>query len=204
MNHLIYLDWYRDPDGYRLTDDKVPEKKGRASTILDVDVWPGQVVPNSKKRQHYRPLDENPCLFAEFAQVKKPQQLLAFCNKYGLLGWSGQDVIEHDLAAAARLRKAIDSKEAHAIDAGTVETGLIFSKKQKFYDIYLKPKTLLTGLWLQFWVAHAENSEVVLCTGCRAPFKRGPNTGRRADAKFCCNEHRITHNSQRRAQAKHH
>lgn len=36
------------------------------------------------------------------------------------------------------------------------------------------------------------------CEFCEQAFKTGPGTGRRLDAKFCCNEHKIAYHSARR------
>jgi hypothetical protein len=64
------------------------------------------------------------------------------------------------------------------------------------------PNTLLDGLWLQFAQAMTRGTQIRTCMHCADLFEAGLGTGRRLDAKFCSDEHRIAFNSLKRSKEK--
>ena len=61
------------------------------------------------------------------------------------------------------------------------------------------PSTLLDGLWLQLGQAVTRGVHIRVCAHCGNLFETGIGTGRRLDARFCCDEHRIAFNSPKRS-----
>lgn len=71
------LNWRRDADGYRIENF---ERYGKS------------VVRNGGELLPCQPIAENEMLYAEFAGVKTPEQLLEFVNNYGLLDHSADAI----------------------------------------------------------------------------------------------------------------
>jgi hypothetical protein len=61
------------------------------------------------------------------------------------------------------------------------------------------PSSLRDALWLQFGQAVTRGDQLRACLRCGDWFEAGVGTGRRADAKFCCDEHRKAFNSLKRS-----
>jgi hypothetical protein len=66
-------------------------------------------------------------------------------------------------------------------------------------QLQLKVDTLLDALLLQFGEALSTGHNLRRCDYCGQWFEVGAGTTRRADAKFCSDEHRIAFNSRRRS-----
>jgi len=66
----------------------------------------------------------------------------------------------------------------------------------------LRPATLLDALWLQLGQALTSDVQFRQCERCGILFEAGRGTGRRLDAKFCSDEHRIAFNSLKRSREK--
>jgi hypothetical protein len=62
------------------------------------------------------------------------------------------------------------------------------------------PGFLLDGLWLQLGQALSSGASIRKCLQCGSWFPAGHGSGRREDAKFCSDEHRILFNSLKRKQ----
>lgn len=69
---------------------------------------------------------------------------------------------------------------------------------QKGILLRLKPKDLLDGMKLLLVQDLTSGLQVKACLKCRQWFEVGAGKGRRKDAKFCCDEHRILYNSENR------
>ena len=62
-----------------------------------------------------------------------------------------------------------------------------------------RPSMLIDALWLQLGQELSGGTAILRCIHCSQLFRAGPGTGRRADATFCCDEHRIEFNSLKRS-----
>jgi hypothetical protein len=60
--------------------------------------------------------------------------------------------------------------------------------------------SLLNALWFEAGEFLTRDAQVRECMYCGGWFETGPGIGRRADAKFCSDEHRIAFNSLKRSQ----
>ena len=68
----------------------------------------------------------------------------------------------------------------------------------------LRPASLLDALWLQLGQALTADVQFRKCEHCTEFFVAGRGTGRRLDAKFCSDEHRIAFNSFKRSRRSDH
>jgi hypothetical protein len=63
----------------------------------------------------------------------------------------------------------------------------------------LTPPSLLGALWYQLGITLSGNTGVKMCRHCNKFFEVGQGTGLRADAEFCCNEHKVEYFNWRRS-----
>ena len=67
----------------------------------------------------------------------------------------------------------------------------------------LSPRSLLDALWLQLAQKLSAGGVIRQCQHCGGWFEAGPGSGRRFDAKFCSDDHRVVFNSRRRSNSTH-
>ncbi len=203
MKHRIELIWYRDSKGYTLLPEML-SKKGVTSILCREAGRPERIQGNGGELIPYHPLDEGRPIFREFADIKKtPKGLLDFIDKYGLLiGSAGYDAVSEMLQAASDMNHLLKGNNIRNMDIQSIR---LDSKLSFDFDgnptLILSPKSLLNGLWLQLGNFLADGrTSVQECGLCHTLFETGPGTGRRLDAKFCSDQHRIAFNSQRQTQ----
>jgi hypothetical protein len=63
------------------------------------------------------------------------------------------------------------------------------------------PATFINALWLELGQSLTSEAQLRNCKRCGVWFPTGPGTGRRADAKFCSDDHRIIFNSLKRGRS---
>jgi hypothetical protein len=202
---------------------------GEGSTILSASPRinlalsrPQRIVRRGGTLQSYRPLDtfgsRLPRLFADAAT---PEAVLKFVERFGPLTRDGFDQNRGDevatvIAHAKQMRKLLDaytrgSREELAETLGpkgeplgqsalsTVEVRLVFDPAAEMPQLQFTAKNLLDAMWLQLGQDLTSGAALRKCQHCNAPFQVGPGTGRRADAKFCSDAHRVAFNSLKRA-----
>jgi hypothetical protein len=125
----------------------------------------------------------------------------------------GEDVAPH-LAAAKLFREILDQSGkgwrrtppllTHAIaealdDEPRGEISLALDGKHGFRMV-LTANSLMDGLWLQLGQKVAGQAQFRTCElpSCRQIFEVGSSAGRRLDARFCSDSHRIEFNSRKR------
>jgi hypothetical protein len=157
-----------------------------------------------------RPL-EVPDLYMVFAYSAKTKEgLLDFVRRYGPLthGYHGrygenvQDGLDmaremHQLLACPVDRRAAALTD-ESIRCAYAEVFLTANAATKSPQITYKVHSLRDALWLQFADALSGGTSVRMCKLCGTFFKVGPGTGRREDAQFCSDPHRIAYNSKKR------
>jgi hypothetical protein len=165
---------------------------------------PGPLAP-------YRPLDKFAGLARIFASdVKKPSDVVSFVKRFGPLTREGlhpdmgeciDETIIHAEAMHELLATAAQSKrlvEMQANPLSNIEAALVLDPLSGRTRLQLKPSSLRDALWLQLAQALSGDAPLRLCAHCGVWFEVGRHTGRRLDAKFCSDEHRITFNSLKR------
>ena len=199
----IQLDWWKHPKGYHL------ETKPHEGLC---------VVPNGDPREqpvHCRPLDSSQTLFRTFASTATtPEGVLGFVQRFGPLMcnpfWDRvDDVIHHARRmqdtlkwVAAQPRRRPSDREAYFGPGATLDAWIAWDEDTKGPVLKLRVRRLIDGLWLQFAQAVMRDIQIRACKHCGGLFETGVGTGRRRDAKFCSDEHRIAFNSLKRSKGK--
>jgi hypothetical protein len=80
-----------------------------------------------------------------------------------------------------------------------IDVALAFNPLTGKPQFKFKPPTLVNALWLEFGYALSSDATIRNCLHCGQWFEAGPGTGRREDAKFCSDVHRIAFNSRKRS-----
>src|SRR5262249_35479431 len=80
-----------------------------------------------------------------------------------------------------------------------LEVSLDFDASDASPQLRFLPSSLLDALWLQVVQELAGGATVRQCRHCGRWFETGAGTGRRLDATFCSDQHRIDYNSLRRS-----
>ncbi|HKR83925.1 MAG TPA: hypothetical protein VJS37_07085 [Terriglobales bacterium] len=195
---LIQLDWWKDPKGYHLAGS------GRV------------VVRNGNLRDklvHCEPLAGSQTLFLIFAtEATTPEGVLDFVEKYGPLTIYGNDkgdAVGEVIRRAETMRDTLKWMAAHPQRRMSRETFfgpgihlhacLEWDRRSRSPEWRFRPTTLADGLWLQFAQSVTRGVQLRTCMHCGDLFEAGLGTGRRLDAKFCSDEHRIAFNSLKRS-----
>jgi hypothetical protein len=138
-----------------------------------------------------------------------PDGLLKFVNDFGPMlpegNQSGEDMLD-GISAARSISKTLRSYSNGNLDLSYMD-GFGWSRIDVHFAYntaagrpYLKyrPASFLHALHLEFGLFLTKDAQVRECLHCGQWFETGPGTERRADAKFCCDEHRILFNSLKR------
>jgi hypothetical protein len=198
---LIDFTWSRDPKGYHLVESKSAPRLRVVRNGAGNDLVP------------CRPLagDE----FRVFASIgRTPEGVLDFIQRYGPLSEEGHgsmgEQVHYVMFQATTMHQllAADSDQRPPLlpIRPVVSMPSIFVQAAVYWDPTVKaprwwfgPNSLLDALWLQFGEAVTRGAQIRACQHCGRWFETGAGTGRRADAKFCSDEHRIAFNSLKRS-----
>jgi hypothetical protein len=102
------------------------------------------------------------------------------------------------LDEAAAMQKCFKSRGRHSGLMADLTASLSIDKKGTV-AVEITPVRLLDALWLQLGQALSDTSEWRQCEHCCSWFPVGGNSGKRADARFCSDEHRVKFNSLERS-----
>jgi hypothetical protein len=213
---------YQAPTHRRLPDLPVlPGQWGLAYTPLGIRVLHGgnanplHVRRRGSELEPYRPLEAFDSLFEIFARIRTEGDVLHFVERYGPLTKDGLDadkgeLVEGVLAHADTMRDLFsfstgDRARRAAVLASLqinpfaeMEVTLELDAGSDDLKVRLSPTSLLDALWLQAVQHLSSGATVRQCQHCSQWFEVGPGTGRRLDAKFCSDAHRVAFNSLKR------
>jgi hypothetical protein len=186
----------------------------------------GRLIRLGGRLQSYDPTKVSNLLL-RFVDVRTPRQLLRFVDLYGPLtvegfvserGESFYDTRGETLWAPEEGEQlALGLEEAdwfrHLVKNKTQPSVLaiaikryrsayrfeIVPDKRKGLRVVALPQSLLDLLRLRLVQLLMGSTSYFMCGWCHKMFARGVDTGRRADAEFCCDEHRIKSNSRKRS-----
>jgi hypothetical protein len=211
----INFEWWVDEAGYHLVDaepDK-PEKlmeDGREIfiTTLNGIGRPQHVIANGGRRRPTQPLKHFASLYKDFANLKTPEEVLRFINKYGYLTEfnGGGDDVPVVLRHAKTLRGWLDNMPRKKLAAwignegkwvGRLSAELIVDSKGAL-RLRIIPNSLLGAIWIQMAYSIAGGITIRGCLHCGQWFEAGQGS-RRLDAKFCSKEHQRQYNSLKRS-----
>jgi hypothetical protein len=203
---VIEFDWARDPKGYHLERRSKRLRVVRNGTGYDPKVL-----------HAYRPLAATDVLFQIFAtNVTTPDRMLEFVERFGPFtgaGWDPKigDDVELVMLQANYMRKVLRSWAGYQKRLNrplgppptgafaTLDAMVVWDPTLNALKWQLRPRVLLDALWLQLGQAITAGLQIRICEHCGNWFEAGRGTGRRLDAKFCSDEHRIAFNSLKRS-----
>jgi hypothetical protein len=223
----IDFEWWSDEAGY----DFVPAEPGWAglgpleklmtsSGMLDGEKGdlPDRIIRRGGKLIPYRPFEKVNGLYRVFANIGTTiDGLLEFIRRFGPLTQGGLDPTIGDevavglnhastmlelLSCSPEGRVSYLSQFEKGLSWTRIDAGLVVNPFTGKPQITLKPPWLLHGLWLEFGQALSGEVSIKKCAHCGGWFEVGPGTGRREDAKFCCNDHRVVFNSRKRSKGR--
>jgi len=180
----------------------------------------------------YKPFAQRGDLCVAFASVKTPQALVRFVNDHGALTWNGlhgqKDPLFGDfpfpagepvplglanaemfrellqlqaLGNSRKLASHFESKIAGFVGGGQVGHVELLADSEKGIRLKVTPPNLLGALWYQL-ALKLSDADLRMCPLCHRVFEVGRGTGLRADAKFCCQEHKVEYFNQKRRSRK--
>jgi hypothetical protein len=85
------------------------------------------------------------------------------------------------------------------LHCATAEVSVVVDSVTGRPRLSYKVGSLYEALWLQLGQKISSGHDLRRCAFCGEWFEAGAGTARRADAKFCSDEHRINFNSQKRS-----
>jgi hypothetical protein len=222
----IDFEWWRDDAGYRY----VPAAPGNPepcemsalyqmiAPIMGRAGKPARIVRRGGKLVPYRPFDKVDGLYKIFARLGTTgEELLDFVNRFGPLTEegnrdSGEEVL-FTFACAQSMREVLScpKTERGAYFARFGDKGLAWSRIDAVLafnpmtgkpQFRFTPPTLVNALWLELGQTLSSDASIRNCLHCGGWFEAGPGTGRREDAKFCSDAHRVAFNSRKRSRGR--
>jgi hypothetical protein len=224
----IDFTWWRDEAGYefvpatpdnadrsveRAVEDFLPLSMGGEPSRRDRIVRRGgQLVP-------YRPFEHAGGIYGIFATLGKTDKgVLEFFTRFGPLTQAGLDrgcgedlrfvratveAVNELLSFPIRERVSYFSRFGDkGLSWSRIDVALVFNPVTGKPQFRFTPPTLHNALWLEFGQVLSSDATMRNCVHCGAWFEAGPGTGRREDAKFCSDAHRIAFNSRRRSKGR--
>lgn len=230
--YAIDFEWSCDTAGYELlppSEESTAEPlpigiviPGAAGETVETEgtVWgsfsskPLRVVPCGGRQKRYRPL-ENDRLYAVFANVHGPEDVLDFINKFGPLSAAGSDpkwgepvakVLEEAENFRAYLSYAAGQKQEQDLARWLCQLDvlLIEGPASRSFQLQLRPPDLMAALWLQLAEKLSGGGPLRKCPFCHTWFQAGSGARRRVDAKFCSPDCQVDFNSRKRSKGKSH
>jgi hypothetical protein len=217
MDPKISFIWQKDSAGYELTPglERLPESEEVDDLLGPSAVKRARVVPRGGQLITYEPplgMDEEEGgqpLYLRFANLLTAEDVLRFIEAYGLLAGKRSDEIWHVLWQAAAFRSYLRRDEKRLASwVGMKKEGmrlarldLVLARDRTTGDLRLQyqPPTLLAALWLQLGRRLTHERALRDCRHCGELFETGPGTGKRMDASFCSEAHRMLYHSRKRS-----
>jgi hypothetical protein len=212
-NLLKDFEWHRDKKGYRLLLSPPLKSLGMQGEFV--------IVSNGGPSVSYLPFARGGDLCRTFASVKSDRHLLRFVNCYGPLTdhflpppnkamayarkLFGGESVEGDLDNAKMFRELLrlksqdtkklasyfeSDKPAHISFRNLIGRVELVGDPNKGVRLKICPPHLLGALWYQLGLK-LNNATLRTCPVCDSVFEVGAGTDLRADAKFCCYEHKV-------------
>jgi hypothetical protein len=209
---VIDFGWSRDTNGYVLLPGRLPRKRSGQSEkewLLQAEmseIQPERIVGKGGKLESGKPLQNFPGLYRIFAKITSAADLLAFVEKFGALTYAGfpggkgdvvPELLESAREMADQLLKFGRRREPVVLPSTNMKMRIVNEKIGP--RLIFSPATLLDALWLQWALELTGGGKIVRCLHCGDLFRAGPGFGRRGDAMFCCDEHRVEWNSLKRS-----
>ena len=198
METEISFTWRRErnPKDYEI------KNAGNRPTFTGIirDDWP-RIRAKRVALDQYKPLDELPDLYEQFARIKSEADAIKFVRAYGPLTHDGLKGKGDTIYTIQRQAESMAAGHLHVgLDVELVLCTLHATLAADHNGIHLKiePANLLDALWLQFAQA-VSRGLANRCKQCNALFATGPDAKRRRKAQFCSVECKIKFHSLKRS-----
>jgi hypothetical protein len=227
----IDFEWLRDDAGYRYVPaapgNPEPSEMSPLYALIEPirsavsGGRPARIVRCGGKLVPYRPFEKDGGklyqIFASLCWTGEESLLLDFVNRFGpLTEFGNQDCGEEVLfavSAASVMRDLLYCSPAERAayfsrsgDKGVawsrIDVALTFNPMTNKPQFRLTPPALVNALWLELGQALSSDASIRNCLHCGEWFEAGAGTGRREDAKFCSDPHRIAFNSRKRSKGR--
>ena len=217
MPNLLWLEWEKAADGYRIEGPEPDFLEPEEGEEWDED--DAYLMPNSDKIVSYRPLEQHPALFMEFAHTEQtPEGVKAFADKYGLLSERremGDEPLYEWYKEIRRMRGGIEFWDQNRKRGDLVPLVEAFNRRRRIRvevvlkksgdpsraSLHITPDYLLSAMWLQFAQSVSTNAHLRCCAWCPTWFVFGTGTGRRKSAHYCSDKCRkAAHRHQKEAE----
>jgi hypothetical protein len=220
----IDFEWLRDEAGYRYVPAALgnPEPSEMSPLYQAIEPIrravsggkPARIVPRGGKLVPYRPFDnDGGKLYRIFASLgSTDEKLLEFVNRFGPLTEDGNQECGEEvlfaLSAASVMRDLLSCSPAERaayfsrfgeLPWSRIDVTLTFNPMTNKPQFRFKPPMLVNALWLELGQALSSDASIRNCLHCGGWFEAGAGTGRREDAKFCSDGHRIAFHSRKRS-----
>lgn len=212
----IDFEWPVDDAGYEVVTPEGPRPSfvimGTGSSTL-----PPQIRRKGRGRaRRHRPLEINPVLFRQFAELgDDPKAFVEFASGFGLLfhheDGEGDSVSDwrdevKKMKTACRLwgqhSKTLFSDKYLHQGLATISAVLRPAPPDGRPVLKLVPHSLRSAMWLQFAQFVSSDRKLRACDRCGAWFEVGSG-GKRVTSRFCSDRHRDEfHNAEKRGSRK--
>jgi hypothetical protein len=193
---------YRDERDYRLVRSRVPpDLSSEKLRGVPIDEIEDRIVGNGGRLVPDKPLSKVPELYKIFAKIRTPEAALNFVKNYGRFGRpdpkgdSVQKVLGEAKEMSKRMNRLITSRFGANIPLTELSGVLVSDRRSGGVELKIRPATLRDAMWLQLARSISDSARIRKCNFCKEWFRAGLGTDRRADAKFCSDEHRKRFNS---------
>jgi hypothetical protein len=213
--------WWRDPEGYKILkgrpDLPMPalndEVTSDTPSLLSCIGTPDTVLLKSTPEPFLvSGIVSSEPLYMKFANIKTEDDVLTFCNLYGVPTDPKRpaivcdDVLNDGIINKAQLfRQLIDAKRQKTLPSGIDQISALIAVGL-FVDASGKVRrrsysaNLLNFMMYQVIQAFDRGIVGLVCPHCGRYFEKGPGSGRRRDSKYCTEKCRLSSKDERTAQ----
>jgi hypothetical protein len=224
---LTDFEWFRDPSGYRLSVEEIPGQEcsspgSRAEWIVPKSDSTVGYRPFARGAEIYAAFSsiETPADLLKFVNLHGYLTWGAI-NPYPHLTddatyqkFPRGEPISLGLAEAKMFREILDLRDRREmtrlashfkskihgfVDGGQAGRVELLPDPKIGIRMRITPPTLLGALWYQL-ALHLNDATLRRCRHCNKYFRAGAGTNLRADAIFCCREHKNAHHNNHRSQ----
>jgi hypothetical protein len=213
-----------DSKGYQMLDARWPTREEAFARGISGEPMPREIKLPQRiarlggKLEVVGRLETYGTLYEIFARTARTKDgLLRFIQKFGSLRECGLDSeagdsVEDGVAQAKLMhglltayttrtkRALLSTVRQNEVRISKIDVSLFVDRPTESFKLRLSVRCLMDGLWLQFAQATSSGANLQQCLHCNELFQIGPGTGRRLDAKFCSDKHRVAFHSKKRSE----
>ena len=221
MSFIVDFEWAVDAAGYDWVAEESAEESDEKSVYGEIlsalngrPIRPARIVRRGGELRVYRPFERVNGLFLPFSKFALTAEgLMEFISQYGPMTRegnenSGEDVIigighartmSEFLTEYRTDARGCFAKYAQGLGWSRMDVALTFNATTGRPQMMSRPSSLVNALWFELAAYLTGDAHLIACRHCGGWFVVGRGTGRRLDAIFCTDEHRVAFNSLKRS-----